>query len=222
MSVRVVVAEDNLLVREGLRLLLDTEPDVEVVGVASELGGLLAMISEEAPDVVLTDIRMPPDHTDEGLRAAEHCRRHHPETGVILLSQYVEPSYVRLLLAQGTERRGYLLKERVAEPDDLMLALRDVAKGGSAIDPKVVEVLLQTRSRDPGRELSRLTPRELDVLAAMAQGHTNTAVAQELFLSQRAVEKHINSIFSKLGLSGDQQSHPRVRAVLLYLAEGYN
>ena len=170
------------------------------------------MIDAEAPDVVLTDIRMPPTHTDEGVRAAEHCRSHHPDMGVILLSQYVDPSWVRVLLAQGTERRGYLLKERVADLDDLVLAIREVSKGGSALDPKVVDTLLQRRTGARGGELTRLTPREREVLGAMAQGRTNASIAETLVLSTRAVEKHINSIFSKLGLSGDQQAHPRVRA----------
>jgi DNA-binding NarL/FixJ family response regulator len=220
MSLRIVVGEDNFLVREGIRRLLTTEPDVEVVGAAGDLGELLDVVDATGPDVVLTDIRMPPEHKDEGLQAAEHCRRRHPDMGVVLLSQYVDPEYVRVLLAQGTDRRGYLLKERVSELDDLLLALREVAKGGSALDPKVVETLLVARSNDRPGELARLTPREREVLAAMAQGHTNAVIAKELFLSIRAVEKHINAIFSKLGLTGDQESHPRVRAVLLYLSEG--
>jgi DNA-binding NarL/FixJ family response regulator len=219
-TLRIALGEDNFLVREGVRRMLTAEPDVEVVGAAGDLGELLAVIDDEQPDVVLTDIRMPPEHKDEGVRAAEHCRTHHPDMGVILLSQYVDPGYVRVLLAQGTERRGYLLKERVADLDDLMLAVREVSKGGSALDPKVVETLLRSRSRDRRGELDRLTPREREVLGAMAQGHTNTFIAEQLVLSTRAVEKHINSIFSKLGLSGDQQAHPRVRAVLLYLSEG--
>ncbi len=220
MALRIAFGEDNFLVREGVRRMLSTEPSVEVIGVAADLDELVTLIDEARPDVVLTDIRMPPEHKDEGVQAAEHCRQAHPEMGVILLSQYVEPDYVRVLLAQGTERRGYLLKERVADIDDLLLAIREVAKGGSALDPKVVDTLLANRSRDRNDELARLTRRELDVLAAMAQGHTNGFIAQQLFLSTRAVEKHINSIFAKLGLSGDQEAHPRVRAVLLYLSEG--
>jgi DNA-binding NarL/FixJ family response regulator len=220
MSLRVAVGEDNFLVREGIRRMLSSEPDVEVVGTAGDLDTLVQLVDDSLPDVVLTDIRMPPGHRDEGLQVAEHCRRRHPEVGVILLSQYVESDYVRILLAHGTERRGYLLKERVSEVDDLVLALRDVAKGGSTLDPKVVETLVLSKSARQGADLTRLTPRELDVLAKMAQGHTNPAIAQELVLSVRAVEKHINSIFSKLGLTGDQTTHPRVRAVLLYLSEG--
>jgi DNA-binding NarL/FixJ family response regulator len=220
MSLRIALGEDNFLVREGLRRMLETEPDIEVVGAAGDLDELIAVIDSTPPDVVLTDIRMPPLHRDEGIQAAEHCRQRHPDVGVILLSQYVDSGYVRVLLAQGTDRRGYLLKERVAQLDDLLLAVREVAKGGSALDPKVVETLLQVRSNDRASDLARLTPREREVLAAMAQGHTNAVIAKQLFLNIRAVEKHINSIFSKLGLTGDQQAHPRVRAVLLYLSEG--
>jgi DNA-binding NarL/FixJ family response regulator len=220
MTLRIAIAEDNFLVREGVRRMFATESGVEVVGVAADLPELLTIVDNEKPDVVLTDIRMPPQQTDEGIQAAEYCRQHYPDMGVILLSQYAESRYVRVLLAQGTERRGYLLKERIADVDDLMVGVREVAKGGSALDPKIVETLLQVRSRDRGGELSRLTRREQEVLAAMAEGHTNSVIAEKLYLSSRGVEKHINSIFSKLGLTGDQQAHPRVRAVLLYLSEG--
>jgi DNA-binding NarL/FixJ family response regulator len=219
MSLRVAVGEDSYLLREGIVRMLDNDPEVKVVGAAGDLHQLLRLVDEAEPDVVLTDIRMPPDHRDEGIQVAEHCRRLHPDTGVVLLSQYAESDYVRALLAQGTERRGYLLKERVAELDDLVAALREVAGGGSALDPKVVEVLVHHRSERTDSELDRLTAREMDVLAKMAQGYTNTAIAAELVLTTRAVEKHINAIFYKLGLSGDQRSHPRVRAVLLYLSE---
>lgn len=217
--IRLVLAEDNFLVREGVHKLLETQPDIELVGVCADFETLVATIDDEQPDLVLTDIRMPPNRTDEGIRAAMHCREHHPATGVVQLSQYVEPSYVRSLLAQGTEGRGYLLKERVAELDELVDALRQVARGGSVIDPKVVEALVQNRSSEATDDLARLTPREREVLGAMAQGKNNAAIASSLVLSQRAVEKHINAIFTRLGLSGDQQSHPRVRAVLMYLAD---
>jgi DNA-binding NarL/FixJ family response regulator len=199
--------------------MLASDSDLDVVGTAGDLDELLRLIDEFRPDVVMTDIRMPPEHSDEGLQAAAHCRNRYPEMGVILLSQYVESDYVRILLEHGTERRGYLLKERVADLDDLVLAMREVSKGGSALDPKVVEVLVHNRSAERGTALARLTPRELEVLEAMAQGHTNSAIARDLVLSVRAVEKHINSIFSKLGLSGDESTHPRVRAVLLYLSK---
>jgi DNA-binding NarL/FixJ family response regulator len=220
MSPRLVLGEDNFLVREGIRRMLASEPDMEVAGAAGDLQELLDIIATTRPDVVLTDIRMPPEHKDEGIQVAEYCRRHFPEMGVILLSQYADPAYVRVLLAQGTDRRGYLLKERVTQLDDLILAVQEVVKGGSSLDPRVVETLLVARAQDRPAELARLTPREREVLAAMAQGHTNAVIAKQLYLSVRAVEKHINSIFSKLGLTGDQESHPRVRAVLLYLSEG--
>ena len=218
--IRVVVAEDNFLVRDAVLRMLDAQPDVEVVGVGVDYEQAFAAVEERAPDVVLTDIRMPPTNTDEGMRLAGHCRRAHPATGVLLLSQYVEPSYVRMLLAHGTEGRGYLLKERVASAEELVAALRSVAEGGSAIDPKVVESLVQVRSRAGDQGISRLSPREREVLAAIAEGRTNAAVAEQLVLTPKAVEKHINSIFAKLGLSGDRTHHPRVRAALMYLSHG--
>lgn len=218
--IRVVLAEDNVLVRDGVLHMLDAQADLGVVGVGADFEQALAAVDEHGPDVLLTDIRMPPTRTDEGIRLAEHCRRAHPRTGVLLLSQYVEPSYVKVLLSQGTEGRGYLLKERVASADDLLDALRAVARGDSAIDPKVVESLVLGRTRAGDQALARLSPREREVLAAIAEGRTNAAIANQLFLTPKAVEKHINSIFAKLGLSGDHDNHPRVRATLLYLAEG--
>jgi DNA-binding NarL/FixJ family response regulator len=218
MSIGVVVGEDNLLVREGIRCLLNLDPDIEILGTAGDLDELLDVVDTTCPDVVLTDIRMPPGHNDEGIQVAVHCRHRHPDMGVILLSQYADPAYVRLLFAQGTERRGYLLKERVSEVDDLLLAVREVANGGAALDPKVIETLLVVRSNDRRGRLARLTPREREVLSAMARGHTNAVIAKQLYLSTRAVEKHINSIFSKLGMTEDPESHPRVRAVLVYLS----
>ena len=203
------------------RLIAGSE-SLEVVAVCGALDEALTAIGQHLPDVVLTDIRMPPSHTDEGIRIAEHCRRTHPQMGVLLLSQYAEASYVKVLLHDGAGRRGYLLKERVASIDELTSAISVVAAGGTAIDPKVVEALVQVRSRagDPG--LARLTPREREVLAVIAQGKTNAAVATELVLSQHAVEKHINAIFAKLGLTGDERHHPRVRAALMFLSEGRN
>ena len=220
MTITVLIAEDSFIVREGVRRLLATSPEVDVVASCSDLPEAMSALAELRPQVVLTDIRMPPTRTDEGIRLAEHCRRRFPGTGVVLLSQYVEAGYVKVLLAQGTEGRGYLLKERVAELDDLMGAVRSVARGGSAIDAKVVESLVLSRSRSGDPSMARLSPREREVLAAIAQGRTNAAVAGDLFLTQKAVEKHINSIFAKLGLTGDQRLHPRVRAALMYLAEG--
>ena len=220
MTIRVVLAEDSFLVREGVRRVLESSDQVEVVATCGDLGEALGAIDDHGPDVVLTDIRMPPNRKDEGIQIARHCRAAHSTTGVVLLSQYVEPTYVRVLLDQGTEGRGYLLKEHLADLDDLLVAITSVARGGSAIDPKVVQSLVQARALDDDSRMERLSPRERQVLALIAEGRTNTAVAQQLVISQHAVEKHINSIFSKLNLSGDQELHPRVRATLMYLAEG--
>jgi DNA-binding NarL/FixJ family response regulator len=218
-AIRVVVAEDNYLVREAVTRLLESEPDIEITGVCEDFDGLIATVEETEPDVVVTDIRMPPTGTDEGVRAAAQLRDSHPRVGVVVLSQYVEPGYALELLEGGSERRAYLLKERVSDVDQLARAIREVAVGGSVIDPKVVEALVQARSRRADSPLDRLTPREGEVLAEMAQGRNNAAVAAALGLSERAVEKHINSVFSKLGLSEEPNVHRRVKAVLLYLAD---
>lgn len=220
MTVRIVLAEDNFLLREGVRAMLAGSESIDVVSCCGDLTETLTAIDDLVPDVVLTDIRMPPTRRDEGIVIAAHCRRQFPTMGVVLLSQYAEASYVRTLLTEGTQGRGYLLKERVADLDDLVAAVSAVAAGGSAIDPKVVETLVSGRSLAGDTDLARLTPRERDVLARIAQGRTNAAIAAELFLTQHAVEKHINAIFTKLGLSGDRTNHPRVRATLMYLAEG--
>ncbi len=219
MTVRLVVADDNFLVREGMVRLLASAEGLEVVAACVDMADTITAVDEHLPDVVLTDIRMPPSRTDEGLQVAAHCRRRHPRTGVLLLSQYAEAGYIRALLAGGTEGRGYLLKERVGDLGELLDAIDAVAHGRSAIDPKVVESLVQGRALAGDGDLAALSPRERDVLAAIAQGKTNAAVAAALHLTQRAVEKHINSIFSKLGLTGDQHNHPRVRAALMYLSD---
>ena len=219
MAIRVVLADDHYLVREGVRRLLETDPEIEVAAACGDLPSLLAAVEEERPDVVLTDIRMPPNGVDEGIEAAERLRTTHPEIGVVVLSQYGEPGYAVALLEGGTAGRGYLLKERVAEPGQLINAVMEVARGGSVIDPQVVENLVRVGSRPPGSPLSKLTPRELEVLAEMAQGRTNGAIAQRLFLTVRGVERHINALFAKLGMSDDADAHHRVRAVLLYLSE---
>jgi DNA-binding NarL/FixJ family response regulator len=216
-TIHVVLAEDNVLLREGMYGLIDSQDDMRVVAVCGDLDALLRAVDDHRPDVVLTDIRMPPGRTDEGIRAAEYCRARHPRTGVLLLSQYVDARYVRTLVNQGAEGRGYLLKERVAAIDDLVAAIRAVAGGGSAFDPKVIETLVQVGSRRGELDLAALSAREREVLAEMAQGRNNAAIAQSLVISQRAVEKHINSIFAKLGVGQDDESHPRVRAVLTYL-----
>jgi DNA-binding NarL/FixJ family response regulator len=219
MVVRVVVAEDSLLVREGIATLLATTDELELVDLCDDLPSLLESVDRHVPDVVLTDIRMPPTGTDEGIRAAAELRIRHPDVGVVVLSQYVEPGYALSLLDEGSDRRAYLLKERLADADQLTRAILEVAAGGSVIDSKVVESLVAARSAAKASSLDRLTPRERDVLAEIAQGKNNAAVASALVLSERAVEKHINSLFSKLGLSEEPDVHRRVKAVLLYLAE---
>jgi DNA-binding NarL/FixJ family response regulator len=219
MTIRVVLAEDDYLVREGIRGLIDSQPDLELVAACEDLDELLAAIDAQKPDVVLTDIRMPPTKTDEGIRAAELLRESHPEIGVVVLSQYDDPAYALALLDHGTEGRAYMLKERVSDVEQLVAAIKTVAEGGSVIDPKIVEALVADRSRQAESPLRWLTPREGEVLAEMAQGKNNAAIAGTLDLSVRAVEKHINSMFSKLGLSEETDVHKRVKSVLYFLAE---
>jgi DNA-binding NarL/FixJ family response regulator len=218
-AIRVVLADDHYLVREGVRRLLETEPDVEVVAVCNDLETLLAAVDAEQPDVVVTDIRMPPESTDEGIQAAERLRGTHPAIGVVVLSQYANPAYALALLDQGSAGRAYLLKERVEDLGQLVAAIRAVAEGGSVIDPKVVEALVAEGSRSEHSPLNQLTPRERDVLHEMAEGKNNAAIAEALFLTERSVEKVIHSIFLKLGLSFEPSVHRRVKAVILYLAE---
>jgi DNA-binding NarL/FixJ family response regulator len=218
-AIRIVVAEGHFLVREGVRRLLETQPELEVVAARGDLDGLLESVESELPDVVVTDIRMPPGDADEGIQAAERLRVSHPEVGVVVLSQYLEPSYALALLEGGTARRAYLLKERVQDLDQLTAAIRAVAEGGSAIDPKVVESLVAEKSRVEASPLNQLTPRERDVLREMAEGKNNAAIAQSLFLTERSIEKVIHSIFLKLGLAWETAVHKRVKAVILYLAE---
>ena len=220
MPIRLILAEDNYLVRQGVKQLLESQPDLELVAVCENYDSLLAAVEAHQPDVILTDIRMPPTGTDEGIRAAERLRQTHPRTGVVVLSQYAEPEYALELLQKGAAGRAYLLKERVSDVEQLVTAIQEVAHGGSVIDPKVVDALVAARARKPQSPLTELTPREHEVLAAMAQGKNNATIAAALFLTERAVEKHINSIFSKLGLSEDKEVHRRVKAVLLFLAEG--
>ncbi len=219
MPLRVVVAEDNLLVREGVVTLLDHQDELEVCGSVGTYDELMQTVAEQKPDVVVTDIRMPPTGTDEGIRAALELRDAHPDTGVVVLSQYADPAYALALLERGSEGRAYLLKERVSDGAQIVHAIEEVARGGSVIDPIVVEALVAQRTRKASSALERLTPREREVLEQMAQGRNNAGIAQALFLSERAVEKHINSLFSKLGLSEEPDLHRRVKAVLLYLSE---
>jgi DNA-binding NarL/FixJ family response regulator len=214
----VVIAEDSLLVREGIRGVLETQDDLRVVATCGDYDGLLAAAAEHRPHVVVTDVRMPPAHEDEGIRAAVRLRTDHPGMGVVVLSQYAEPAYATPLFADGTEGRAYLLKERVSDPDQLCAAVRTVASGGSVIDPKVVEVLVGRQARK-GSPLDQLTPREREVLEQVAQGKNNAAVAAALFLTERAVEKRINTVFSKLQLTDEPDVNRRVKAVLLFLGE---
>jgi DNA-binding NarL/FixJ family response regulator len=219
MPLRLVVADDHLLVREGVRRLLETEPDIEVAAVCGDLDSLLAAVEAEHPDVVVTDIRMPPDNTDEGIQAAERLRTTDPDVGVVVLSQYATPSYALALLEGGSAGRSYLLKERVLEPQQLVSAIRAVADGGSVIDPKVVEALVAEDTRGEQSPIHRLTARERDVLREMAAGKSNAAIGESLFLAERSVEKVIHSIFLKLGLTWEPSVNKRVMAVILYLAE---
>jgi len=208
-----VIGEDALLLREGIARVLEAA-GIEVVGLAGDYDELIAAATDARPDVAVVDIRMPPTHTDEGLAIAAR----HPGTGVVLLSQYAEATYALALLAEGSARRGYLLKERVADGDELADAIRRVAAGGSVIDPTVVEGLVAANKARPSR-LDALTPRELEVLGEMAQGKANASIAAKLVLSERAIEKHTNSIFAKLGLSEERDLNRRVSAVLVYLQD---
>jgi len=216
---RVVFAEDNYLVREGTVALLSSVDDVEVVGTAEAYDELLAAVETHAPDAVLTDIRMPPTGTDEGIRAAKAIRAEHPDVGVVVLSQFADEEYAYDLLKDGAEGLGYLLKERVADVDEVVRALNEVARGGSVLDPKVVESLVAAKDRMAHSPLATLTEREREVLGHMAQGENNAAIASSLFLTERAVEKHINSLFHKLDLTEEPAVHRRVMAVLAFLRE---
>ena len=215
---RVVLAEDHYLLREGMRRLLETNPDLEIAAVCEDLDSLLAAVEAERPDVVVTDIRMPPGNLDEGIQAAERLRGEHPDVGVVVLSQYLEPAYALALFEAGTERRAYLLKERVHDVGQLVAAIQAVAEGGSVVDPKVVEALVAEKTRREHSPLNELTPRELDVLREMAEGKNNAAIAEALRLSERTVEKAIHSIFLKLGLAWETAVHKRVKAVIFYLS----
>jgi DNA-binding NarL/FixJ family response regulator len=219
MTLRVVFAEDNYLVREGTSSLLREIQDLELVATASDYEGLMEAVESESPDVVITDIRMPPSNTTEGIKAARKIRADHPEIGVVVLSQYAEEQYAYELLKDGATGLGYLLKERVADVDELVRAIQEVARGGSVLDPRVVENLIARRQRLAQSPLQRLTGREREVLQGMAEGKNNAAIAEALFLTERAVEKHINSLFHKLSLSAEPAVHRRVMAVLAFLKE---
>ena len=217
--IRVAVAEDNLLVREGIVHLLLATPDVEVVAACEDSEELLNALGQRDIDVILTDIRMPPSGTDEGIRLAVALRDTHPDLGVIVVSQHDDPAYALALFDHGSDRRGYLLKHRLHDRAQLATAVRSVAEGGSVIDPKVVDALVAAKTRGEASALAELTPREREVLSEIAQGKSNAAIAESLFLTKRAVEKHINAIFLKLDLAFANDVSKRVKATLLFLAE---
>ena len=222
MAIRVIFGEDSYLVREGLRQVLAGAPEIELVAECGDADALMREVQERQPDVVLTDIRMPPTNTDEGIRLAAQLRATHPRIGVVVLSQYSDPGYVLELLESGSEGRAYLLKERVHDRRQLIAAIEAVAGGASVIDPKIVEVLVAAKARGEHSPLAELTPRELEVLAAIAEGKSNAAISDALVLTKRAVEKHINAIFLKLNLSHSQSAQdvsPRVKAALVFLAQ---
>lgn len=217
--IRVVLADDSYLVREALGHVLERAGDIEVLAACADHPSLVAAIERVRPDVVVTDIRMPPTETDEGLQIATELRAAHPNVGVVVLSQYTDPRYGLALFDGGSDRRAYLLKERVQAGGQLVSAIRAVASGGSVVDAKVVEGLIAERQRSERSAIGDLTPRELEILAYVARGHSNQAIADELVLTKRAVEKHINAIFLKLNLSQAEDVSRRVKAALIYLAE---
>jgi DNA-binding NarL/FixJ family response regulator len=216
---RVVIAEDNYLVREGTRRLLEESGQVTVLASVGNAADLLDAVARLEPDAVITDIKMPPGHQMEGIQAAHEIRAWWPRVGVVVLSQHSDDVYAYHLLRNGTAGLAYLLKERVGDVDAIIEALNTVAQGGSVVDPKVVEALVQRRTREAESPVGRLTPRELAVLQEMAQGKSNQAIAKSLFMSESAVEKHVTTIFSKLDLSEETQVHRRVAAVLTFLRE---
>jgi DNA-binding NarL/FixJ family response regulator len=215
---RVVLGEDSFLVREGISGLLRGADGIELVAACEDADSLRAAIEREQPDVVLTDIRMPPGNGDEGVRLAAELRETRPEVGVVVLSQHAEPAYAMVLFEDGAEGRGYLLKESVKDRAELIRALRAVGEGGSLVDPRVVEQLLDAQKRRDRARLGALTVRELEILSLIAEGKSNAAIAERLFVTKRAVERHINSIFLKLGLRDTPNVSRRVKAALMYLA----
>jgi DNA-binding NarL/FixJ family response regulator len=218
-TIRVVLAEDSYIVREGLEQVLARARGVEVVATCVDLDSLLEAVESKHPDVVVTDIRMPPTETDEGIRAAAALRESHPEVGVVVLSQHDDPTYALALLDAGSEGRAYLLKERVTDGGQLVTAVEEVSRAGSVIDSKIVESLVHERSRASSSPVAELTSREQEVLAEIAQGKSNSAIAESLVLTKRAVEKHINAIFMKLGLAQADDVSKRVKATLMFLAQ---
>ena len=219
MPIRVALGDDSLIVREGVRQLLDSDAAVDVVAAVGDVGTLRDVCDREQPDVVVTDIRMPPTNTDDGIRLAAELRDTHPQIGVVVLSQYDDPVYALALLDKGSDGRAYLLKERVHNRAELTAAIHAVAGGGSMVDPKIVERLVHARGISESSPLNELTAREREVLGEIAQGKSNMAIAESLFLTKRAVEKHINAIFLKLGLADAEDVSKRVKAALMLLAE---
>ena len=217
MVLRVVLADDNFLVREGVAALLAEIDDIELIETVADPQSLLKSVAEHKPDAVLTDIRMPPSFTTEGIDAAKQIRADHPDIGVVVLSQYVEEEYAFELLADGVAGLGYLLKERVSDIDELVRALHDVTRGGSALDPKVVEGLMNRKAAEASSPLLGLSDKERAVLEQMATGRNNATIARTLYMSERSVEKHISSVFLKLGLVDEGETNRRVRAVLTYV-----
>jgi len=217
MALRVVLADDNYLVREGIAALLAEVEEIELVDSVADPQSLLKSVREHKPDAVLTDIRMPPTHTTEGIDAAKQIREEHPSIGVVVLSQYVEEDYALALLADGVAGLGYMLKERVSDIEELVRALNDVSQGGSALDPKVVEGLMMRKSAEASSPLLGLTEKERTVLEQMATGRTNSRIAQTLYMSERSVEKHISAVFLKLGLVDEKETNRRVMAVLTFV-----
>jgi DNA-binding NarL/FixJ family response regulator len=218
-TTRVVVADDTLLVREAVARIVERAPELELLDSCEDQATLLAAIDRTRPDVVVTDIRMPPTGTDEGIAVAHRLRESHPQTGVVVLSQFADPAFALALFDAGSARRAYLLKERINDPQQLVGAIEAVAAGGSVVDPAVVELLVAAHRPRPQSPLGELTPRELEVLAQVAQGKSNAAIADALVLTKRAVEKHINAIFAKLDLAHVDGISQRVKATLLFLAE---
>jgi len=219
MAIGVVLADDSYLVREAVTHVLDGAENIEVLAACEDSESLLRAVEDKRPDVVVTDIRMPPSDSDDGLKVAATLRETHPDVGVVVLSQFAEPRYGLALLDGGSDRRAYLLKERIQHRGQLVAAIEAVANGGSVIDAKVVETLVEARQRAERSPLAELTPRELEILTFVAQGHSNQAIADELVLTKRAVEKHINAIFLKLGLTYATDVSRRVKAALIYLSE---
>ncbi len=218
MTLRLILGEDSFLAREGITRALESVGGIEIVAVCDDLDSLRAAVLESDVDVVLTDIRMPPTNTDEGIQLAGELRSTHPNVGVVVLSQHADPLYAIALFDEGSSRRAYLVKDRVTEPSELARVLREVADGGSAVDPTVVERLLDLQRRRGNRQLDLLTPRELEILGLIAEGRSNSAIAESLVITKRAVERHINAIFSKLDLGAPDDINRRVKAALLYLA----